>query len=126
MELTSPHKPQPSLVKQCNEYCSRIVYIDLNGRENRSNIRRRLTTEMQRLDWYPREHAAKTTFLFYKRFDSADRKPEDDVEEAIKETQRTYPEADFQFAVLRPVTCSTNIKDDDSIPDLFRNMFKED
>ena len=96
--------PQPVLVRECNEYCIRIVYIDLNGRENRGNIRKKLTKEMQRLDWYPTAHEVSTTFLFFKRFDAADRKPEDDVEEAINETQRTYPKADFQYAVLKPVS----------------------
>ncbi|KAE9546747.1 hypothetical protein FO519_010041 [Halicephalobus sp. NKZ332] len=60
---------QPVLINNANEYCSRVVYIDLNGNDKqRNNIRKKLTKEMQELDWFPKPPRT-TSFIFYKRDD---------------------------------------------------------
>lgn len=117
--------PQPTLIREANEYCSRIVYIDMNSNAQlnaqRSNIRKKLTSQMQELEWYPRSPTT-SSFIFYKRDDKASWKPEEEVKKAIIKTQVTYEDADFQFAILKPICCTENIQDQSQdFVNLFRN-----
>lgn len=101
------------MVKNANEFCSRVVYIDLNRdgipNDQRSPIRAKLTKEMQRLNWYPK--TVSTSFIFYKRDNAAGWSPEDEVERAIRATQGTYVAADFQFAILKPIGVPEGFED---------------
>ncbi|UMM11532.1 hypothetical protein L5515_000770 [Caenorhabditis briggsae] len=123
---------QPVNFNESNEFCSRVVYIDLNRStlrddegniriiENpeRGNIRAKLTKEMQKLGWYPGE--ASTSFIFYKRDD--ENSAEENVNEAIRRTNETYRYAHFQFALLKPIRLS-NVDDDvDGLKNLFSNF----
>ena len=113
---------QPVLVKNANEFCSRVVYIDLNRdgipNDQRSRIRAKLTKEMQNLKWYPQ--TKKTTFIFYKRDNTAGWSPEDEVERAIRATQGTYETADFQFAIFKPIGVPKGFEDTETA---FGNLF---
>ncbi|CAI4232184.1 unnamed protein product [Auanema sp. JU1783] len=113
---------QPSLISSANEFVNRVIYIDLNDKKNftsskQSNIQKKLTEMMQDRGWYPKPPRT-CSRIFYKRDDSANWRPEEEVQEAIDATQKLHRQADFQFAVLRPV-CVT----DDLTDDTFGNLF---
>ncbi|ULU13420.1 hypothetical protein L3Y34_016133 [Caenorhabditis briggsae] len=123
---------QPVNFNESHEFCSRVVYIDLNqstlpndqgttqiiDNSKRGNIRAKLTNEMQKLGWQP--GAVSTSFIFYKRDD--ENSAEENVNEAIRRTNETYRYAHFQFALLKPIRLS-NVEDNvDGLTSLFSNF----
>ncbi|CCD74211.1 Ulp1 protease family, C-terminal catalytic domain containing protein [Caenorhabditis elegans] len=124
---------RPIIINDPNQLC---VYINLHDEKKpesssksksplkdgpdsqRSNIRRKLTTQMQKQGWECEAHI--TSFIFYKDMASDDKKS-DPVEKALKEsdlvekahkeisvaieeTTKTYEGAQFQYGIMRPLT----------------------
>lgn len=124
----------PDSVKICNRFCSRVVYIDCTAvgthARQRGNIRKRLTREMQNLQWNPKppESHCVSSFLFFKRSDAHDWNAENDVDQAIMHTKQHYPTATFQYAVLKPVTNNLGSEDgaEADLTALFQNMWGEE
>jgi hypothetical protein len=63
---------------------------------------------MQQRNWYPQSPTT-SSFIFFKRFDTDTDQANMEVNAAIVATRQTYPNADYSFAVLKPVGIPANV-----------------
>lgn len=94
----------PSLLKECNSYVSRVLYIQLGGNygnNERSNIRQTVHQPLLQRGWSTTKQL--TSQIYYIRNDSlTDEQLAKEVQAAIDETDYH----DFEFTIFKPVYCN--------------------